>query len=359
MSILIILSSIVYLSAHCLLNFNFKKKILLSQDVDFSIKARKQFYHFRLSLAVIYGIILLYSLFSGSVAINGIIAVIIMSITEMQSRSLPVHFKYPCEVKEPFILYLRGFSEDDYEMSWRDLQKRSQYDIFSEGAFFFIASQYMRCYSVGMTKELSSPIGTERVYLTDDDWKEGVNDLMKRASLIIINIHDSDSCAWEIVQSKSIISKTIIICDNYNRLLGMRTRLSRIGHYGLPFFTKNHTYANYNDTERNYQIFNYENNNKSYKRMIKTIMKQKCGINRFPAITNRFVHLFSIGLGILGGILVIYYSILKDSSTAIAIFLCIIMVLCIIFWCWIFPVANYPWRSQRLHNGKTNSNSLS
>ena len=200
MSFLIILSSIAYISIHYLLIYHFKRLILQSDDVDFSISSRKKYSYLRFAIACVYGIIVLYSLFSGSSVFNTFIAGIIMSISEMQSKSLPVHFKYPSEVKEPFILYLRGFSDDDYELSWRDLQKQSKYDEFSEGAFFFIASQYMRSYSVGMTKELSSPIGTERVYLTDDNWKEGVMDLMTRASLIFINIHDSDSCMWEIIQ---------------------------------------------------------------------------------------------------------------------------------------------------------------
>ena len=348
MSISIILSSIAYIFIYYLLNTHFKRVILHSNEVDISITARMKYFYLRFTLACIYGIIMLYMLFTESLNINYYIMVAVsICISEIQNRSLPVHFKYPCEVKEPFILYLRGFSEDDYVMSWRDLQKRNRYDEFSEGAFFFIARQYMHCYSVGMTKELSSPIGTERVYLTDDNWKDGVIDLMTRASLIFINIHDSDSCMWEIIQSKLFANKTVILCDNFDRLVGMRAKLNRIGYYGLPFFTKKRTYALYNDIEKNYQIFDYDNNDKSYKRIINLILKQKCELKRYFTVTNRFLYVFSIVFGILCTPLLIALNFLMGISWANTIFACIILFLVIISWFCMFPVANYPWRNQK------------
>lgn len=232
-------------------------------------------------------------------------------------------------------------------MSWRDLQKRSKYDEFSEGAFFFIASQYMRCYSVGMTKELSSPIGSKRVYLTDENWKEGVKDLMSRASLIFINIHDSDSCMWEIIQAQSYANKTVIICDNFDRLVGMRGKLHRINYYGLPFFTKDKTYAFYEDIDNNYKIFDYDNSNKSYKRIISLILKQKCGLKRHFTVTNRFIYVFSIVFGIICTPLLIFLYFLIGNSLANTIFVCIILFLVVLGWFCMLPIANYPWRNHK------------
>lgn len=347
MSVLIILSSIAYISAHYLLIYHFKKSILQSDNVDFSISSRKKYSYLRFTIACVYGMIVLYSLFFGSSVFNTFIAGIIMSISEMQSRSLPIHFKYPSEVKEPFILYLRGFSEDDYELSWRDLQKQSKYDEFSEGAFFFIANQYIHCYSVGMTKELSSPIGSKRVYLTDENWKEGVKDLMSRASLIFINIHDSDSCMWEIIQAQSYANKTVMICDNFDRLVCMRGKLNRINYYGLPFFTKKRTYAFYDDTKRTYQIFDYDNSNKSYKRIINLILKQKCGLKRHFTVTNRFLYVLSIVFGIICIPLLIFLYFLMGDFLTNTIFICIILFLFIIGWLCMIPIANYPWINQK------------
>lgn len=347
MSVLIILSSIIYVSVHYLLVYHFKKLILQSDNVEFAIKSRKNYSYLRFTLAFVYGIIVLYSLFSGPIVLNTFFVGFFMSIAEMQSKSLPVHFKYPSEVIDPFILYLRGFSEDNYELSWRDLQKRSKYDDFSEGAFFFIASQYMHCYSVGMTKELSSPIGTERIYLTDDNWKEGVKDLMTRASLIFINIHDSNSCMWEIIQAQPFASKTVIICDKINRLIGMRAKLNKINYYGLPFFTQNRTYAFYDDIENKYQIFSYDNNNKSYKRIINLILRQKCELIRYFTVTNRFLFASSLIFGIICIPLIILLFFVLESSLATTIFVSIVLFYAILVWCCIFPVANYPWRSQK------------
>ena len=71
----------------------------------------------------------------------------------------------------------------------------------------------MPAYAVGMTKELNSPIGAERIYLNDAEWESEVMDLMTKASLIVILLNDSQSCIWEICKSNQFKNKVVFISN--------------------------------------------------------------------------------------------------------------------------------------------------
>lgn len=64
-------------------------------------------------------------------------------------------------------------------------------------------------YAVGMTKELTSPMGTKRIYLDDNKWQDNVSSLIEKSDYIFVLVNPSDSCIWEIIQCKeNYLNKT-------------------------------------------------------------------------------------------------------------------------------------------------------
>ena len=116
-----------------------------------------------------------------------------------------------------YSLFLRGFENDSYLTQDKlEYDKHESYDSFSEYWFFkFLKKRYKQpVVSVGMTKELDSPLGTTRIYLDDNYWKSGVISLMQYAERIFILVNNRESCIWEIAQSKNMLKKTIFIVDS-------------------------------------------------------------------------------------------------------------------------------------------------
>ena len=109
---------------------------------------------------------------------------------------------------EEYVLYLRGFKQDCYMWDGKNTNE------FREDKLFSMISKKMKSYAIGMTKELYSPIGASRIYFDEAEWKEGVKILMKHSKYIIINVHDSNNCIYEIEESLRYSYKTICIVTN-------------------------------------------------------------------------------------------------------------------------------------------------
>lgn len=122
-----------------------------------------------------------------------------------------------------FILFLRGFDRDNYGAKYTEKVNES---FFSEK--IFAEHMPMPLYAVGMTKELTSPIGATRVYLNDESWKEDVLFLMKKAYAIFILVNKKPSCIWEIEQSEKMLEKTCFLIDNMEQYCSVRDRLKGI-----------------------------------------------------------------------------------------------------------------------------------
>ena len=120
-------------------------------------------------------------------------------------------------VNSEYSLFLRGFDNDDYrKIDELENPKTERYDHLSEYWFFKLLSKKynLPIVSVGMTKELDSPLGTKRIYFDDTEWKTGVRTLMENADRIILLVNDRESCIWEIAQTANFLNKTIYIADN-------------------------------------------------------------------------------------------------------------------------------------------------
>lgn len=131
-------------------------------------------------------------------------------------------------IRAKYALFLRGFDNDDYnKIDALENPKVEKYEHLSEYWFFKLLSKRHKLpvVSVGMTKELDSPLGTKRIYLDDNEWKVGVRTLMENADKILILVNDRDSCIWEIAQSKDFLHKTIFIVDNEEKYIAAKEKL--------------------------------------------------------------------------------------------------------------------------------------
>lgn len=123
---------------------------------------------------------------------------------------------------KPFVLYLRGFNRDSYNM-----HGISANGYFSEYIFMKTLRKSINVVAVGMTKEISSPEGgAQRVYLNDDTWQHDVKLMMEKAYRIVILVNDKDSCIWEIEQSAAMLDKTVYIVDDFKKYDNVRDILN-------------------------------------------------------------------------------------------------------------------------------------
>lgn len=137
-------------------------------------------------------------------------------------------------VHKEFVLFLRGFSDDDYS-SISEI-KLKKFDNFSEYCFMSLLEyKGLSACAIGMTKESDSPIGAKRIYVDDISWKSQVKDLIEKSQSIYILVCDRESCIWEIRESIKYLDKVKFIVDDLE-VYG-RVREALIGELDLPQIT--------------------------------------------------------------------------------------------------------------------------
>lgn len=118
------------------------------------------------------------------------------------------------ERNEEFHLYLRGFEDDT------PFKESGKYVLKFDESLLAEAVEYgtgVPMCTLGMTSELDSPIGAQRVYVDDSDWQDKVLMLMQKAKQIFILINNRKSCLWEIERAATMKDKTVFIVDSYER----------------------------------------------------------------------------------------------------------------------------------------------
>lgn len=224
------------------LNYNLMyitaKKITKSQKATQSVKYRNLYRFFRFILIMVFtiGIIILMYAYIKSItnptsSTKFMFLLIISFVFFVYSNlALPVSGKTMNKFhpKKEYALFLRGFGSDNYDIGsewdaliddfrpWQHKEKIDpQTQPFSEELFCAAIKKHMPIYSVGMTSEVTSPIGSKRIYLDDKTWKEDVSKLIKKAKLVFVLLHNSESCMWEILQcDKEAPQKTIYFVED-------------------------------------------------------------------------------------------------------------------------------------------------
>ena len=292
------------------------RNILSSNNADEACNYRKKFILQRIIITVSFLIIAITLIcMSDNYGMNtGLLAMLTGWSMKNDKDVRPLWYKRPKDIKKSnYILYLRGFSSDDYTTTYQDLAKKKRFHFkFSEGDFIYFLRQYMPVFAVGMTKELESPLGAERIYLNDKTWREEVMELMQEAQLIVISLNDSSSCIWEIQQAYQFKNKVVYIADDKEKLLNIRKEMHRLGDNTFPASIKYNNIAYYVKNENILKQLEFSNNAKSYKQTIKEIMYKKFGLKRF-LLSHRQLYLIIVSYAILivliGWILSLFYEI--------------------------------------------------
>jgi hypothetical protein len=131
-----------------------------------------------------------------------------------------------------FSLYLRGFAQDDYTPEGkldRLALKRKPLRHFSEYLFVKTLAQHSPVCAIGMTREIDTPIGAERIYVDDETWRNDVSELMEKSDSIFILINDSPSCVWEILASRNWLQKTVFIVNDIRKYQTAHAAAARDG----------------------------------------------------------------------------------------------------------------------------------
>lgn len=161
-----------------------------------------------------------------------------------------------------FVLYLRGFADDNYvKLGDEGFNQKG----FSEILLARGIQNYYPLYAIGMTKEVYAPFGARRIYYEDSNWKEGVKDLIRRSKAIVILIHDSESCLFEIDECFEYAEKTYCIAFDLkiyesvkNKFADRDILLLPVNDNTLPFFFRLSnplsSAINYDNTEKAGQI---------------------------------------------------------------------------------------------------------
>lgn len=110
----------------------------------------------------------------------------------------------------PFVLYLRSFDTDinsaDRSQAKKLSQGFSEYKIAKE-----LRKHNIGCYAVGITSELDSPYGANRLYCSFENWQEEVSDLIRKADFIFIVADKRDSCIWEMETTRDLESSKPVL----------------------------------------------------------------------------------------------------------------------------------------------------
>lgn len=255
------------------------KKIQSADDADLACQYRKNFTNKAIVISLITVVAATASIITFHESISQPSMAFLMGIMSSFSgyaiiKGLPVSCKRPYDITDShFILYLRGFAYDNYSATEKELNKNvKDYITFSEGHFMFILQQYLPVYTVGMTKELHSPLGAKRIYLNDNEWQNDIQDLIERATLVVILLNDSSSCILEIEKCVPYKNKTVFISDNDYKLIGIRRELNRLHIHTFPLGIKEKTIAYKPAFDNRYKIIEYQNNENNYAQAIRTIM---------------------------------------------------------------------------------------
>lgn len=341
MNLLIVFILSVSLCILYALRIYFKNAIYTADDADRAVRLRREYSYARCVVLILAIAIVLVTISFDDFHLSAITCgFAIMWSGFFGNTALIVSSKRPADIlpNEKFALYLRGFSFDNYE-GIRYLQKQSQYKKFSEYHFFSILDKYMPVYSVGMTKELSAPLGATRIYLNDAEWEKEVQGLIQKAEMIIVLVNDSNSCIWEFEQCYKL-KKTMLIVDDKDKIVSLRGYFASKHIYPFPVSLNSRTIL-YHNKEDYLQII-FENTEKSYRKVIKQFMKRKYGIRRW--IVTSLQRKIFIGLLVLFLLPVIFIMTFAKISDTEKMFYVLIGIVVIIGLNILYSVPMSKWR---------------
>lgn len=183
------------------------------------------------------------------------------------------------QTNKSFILYLRGFENDDYSDRFHLILSKS--NSFSEYIFTKAISKYCVCAAIGMTKELDAPLGAKRIYVDDATWKEDVKDLIDKAETVFILMNDRPSCIWEVENSAQYIDKTVYIIDNPVKYVLVQEAVKYVIPFPhIPALSMKNKFFYLLHVNGEFMSFEYTNTKKGYRKLLENVFERRKSLCR-------------------------------------------------------------------------------
>ena len=98
-------------------------------------------------------------------------------------------------INGPFILYLRSFLDDSKTSRFVSVltDSRTEEEILVD-----VFSDIAPVYAIGDPKDVKMPNGASRIYVDDEHWKSVVEELAKKATLVVLRLGATDCFWWEV-----------------------------------------------------------------------------------------------------------------------------------------------------------------
>jgi hypothetical protein len=120
----------------------------------------------------------------------------------------------------PLLLYLRSFIDDDLKVfthgsprhSWFErflLRRRERFEVM----LIWHLWRFGPVVCIGRPREHLPPLGAARDYLSDSEWRDGVESRIREAEAIVVVLGHSDGLAWELeaIERLGAKDKTLIV----------------------------------------------------------------------------------------------------------------------------------------------------
>jgi len=144
-----------------------------------------------------------------------IVATIPVYYMILQQCLQPVYYSSVIDKLDDYILYLRAFKDDVY--SYKDYKKLKRLD---ENKIVKAFKHIFPVYAIGQPNKLLPSVGAKRIYITEEEWKDGVKKLAKKAKIIILNVSNTENFLWETEFCIKNIDKNklFFFCNNENKI---------------------------------------------------------------------------------------------------------------------------------------------
>ena len=183
------------------------------------------------------------------------------------------------QTNKSFVLYLRGFDNDNYSDRFRLSFSKS--NSFSEYRFTKAISKYYVCAAIGMTKELDAPLGAKRIYVDDTTWQNDVQDLIDKADYVFVLINNRPSCIWEIETSARYIDKTVYIIDNPVKYVLVQEAVKNVISFPhIPALSMENKFFYLLHVNGEFMSFEYTNTKKGYRKLLENVFERRKSLCR-------------------------------------------------------------------------------
>lgn len=108
----------------------------------------------------------------------------------------------------PPILYIRSFADDQ-----KGIAMELYGSVTEEESLVQVLNKVGPVFAIGKPGETLPTLGAARVYVSDDDWKDVVSDMMDKACFVFCRIGNTSGLEYEmkLIRSKQISKKVILI----------------------------------------------------------------------------------------------------------------------------------------------------